>query len=218
MEAAVTIWHIPLSGGAATGDLALLDDKERRRAERFLRDDDRWRYVRAHAAMRRILASETGRQPDNLAFLASEYGKPALADASIHFNLSHSGDHAVLATSFEAEVGIDIESHTTDTRRIANLVLTGREMEAFSSLPVLAQDAAFLRVWTRKEALLKAAGCGLALDPRRVEVGLGSVPETPELAGRRWVLRDFALVPGMSGCLAADKQIAPAAICSGAIE
>ena len=197
MEAAVTIWHIPLSEGPTVDDHALLDVAERRRAERFLREGDRRRYVRAHAAMRRILAQEAGCRPDRLVFVAGEYGKPALADGSVRFNLSHSGDHAVLATSFEVEVGIDIEIRAIDTQGIARLVLTDGEMEAFAALPADVQEAVFLRAWTRKEALLKAVGCGLTLDPRNVEVGLGSVPETPELAGQRWRLCDFTLAPGL---------------------
>ncbi|MBS1180406.1 MAG: 4-phosphopantetheinyl transferase superfamily protein [Proteobacteria bacterium] len=216
MEAAVTIWHIPLSGPATLDDLALLDSVERRRAERFLRDEDRWRYVQAHAAIRRILAAEIGRQPDNLHLVAGEHGKPALAGRDIHFNLSHSGDHAVLATSFVAEVGIDIETSATEVGRIAHLVLTEREMAAFSVLLPNEQEWAFLRIWTRKEALLKAVGCGLGRDPRSVEVGLGHAPML-ELDGQRWRLRDFSLAPGVAGCLAADKEIAPVDIRPGAI-
>ncbi len=196
MEAAVTIWHIPLSEEPTADDHALLDAVERRRAERFLREDDRRRYVRAHAAMRRILAQEAACRPERLVFVAGEYGKPALADGSVRFNLSHSGDHAVLATSFEVEVGVDIEIRAIDTQRIARLVLAEGEMKAFAALPADVQEAVFLRAWTRKEAVLKAVGCGLTLDPRNVEVGLGSVPETPELAGQRWTLCDFALAPG----------------------
>ncbi|MCM5558983.1 4'-phosphopantetheinyl transferase superfamily protein [Pleomorphomonas sp. JP5] len=197
MEAAVTVWHIPLSQKPTADDHALLDATERRRAERFLREEDRQRYVRAHAAMRRILAQASGWRPDELVFVTGEYGKPALAGGSPCFNLSHSGDHAVLATSFEAEIGIDIEARATDTLRIAKLVLAEGEMEAFLAQPADARDAAFLRAWTRKEALLKALGCGLVLDPRSVEVGLGNEPSTPELAGQKWTLRDFALVPGL---------------------
>lgn len=239
MAAIVTVWHIPLSEQPRADDLALLDVAERRRAERFLRDSDRWHYVRAHAAMRRILAAEIGCQPDRLVFIAGKHGKPALADENLRFNLSHSGDHAMLATSFDAEVGIDIEVRATDIHGIVNLVLTGREMEAFSVLPADRQEAAFLRIWTRKEALLKAVGCGLAVDPRSVEVGLAEVPETPILAGQSWMLRDFTLAPGtgsgtgqptrfdksdrkaadtVAGCLAANREIAPVEICSGAIE
>ena len=197
MEAAVTVWHIPLSEGPTVDDHALLDAAERRRAERFLREGDRRRYVRAHAAMRRILAQEAGCRPDRLVFVAGEYGKPALADGSVRFNLSHSGDHAVLATSFDVEVGIDIENRAIDTQRIAGLVLAEGEMKAFAALPPDEQEAAFLRAWTRKEAVLKAVGCGLTLDPCAVEVGLGCVPDTPELAGQRWTLCDFALALGL---------------------
>lgn len=238
MQAAVTVWHIPLNGRPTADDHAVLDAAERRRAERFLRDIDRWRYVRAHAAMRRILAAEAGCQPSGLVFVAGEYGKPALADGGLHFNLSHAGDHAVLATSFDTEVGIDIESRAIDIVRIAGLVLTDREMKAFSALPADGQEAAFLRAWTRKEALLKAVGRGLSLDPRGVEVGLGNMPETPDLAGQSWMLRDFTLAPGtghpsirlhepdreaaaptnaLTGCLAANAKIAPCDIRYGAI-
>lgn len=236
MQTVVTVWHIPLGEQPMVDDLALLDAAERQRAERFLRNSDRWRYVRAHAAMRRVLAAETGCQPDKLVFVVGKYGKPALADGGLNFNLSHSGDHAVLATSLDAEVGIDIEVRATDIQGISRLVLTDRELESFSALPADGQEAAFLRAWTRKEALLKAVGSGLSVDPRSIEVGLADVPEMPDLAGQSWMLRDFTLAAptssdqptgsdapdrnaadAVAGCLAANKKIAPVEIRSGAI-
>jgi 4'-phosphopantetheinyl transferase len=52
--------------------------------------------------------------------------------------------------------------------------LTLRENEALSSLPSNEQRAVFFRLWTRKEALLKALGTGLSIEPSRLDLGLPS--------------------------------------------
>lgn len=181
------LWHVALSapaGGAAPHDaslapasLALLSSAERARAQRFVFARDRVRYVQAHAALRQLLAQALGQaDPAALVFGARADGKPWLPAAPrLRFNLSHSADTAVIALSDQAEVGVDVEHpHALpDALALAAAHATAAERAALATLPTPAQRAAaFLRLWTRKEACLKAVGSGLALAPHLLEVGL----------------------------------------------
>ena len=70
-----------------------------------------------------------------------------------------------------APVGVDVErrdrSGDLDVTRVAFADDEQAELEA---LPPAARASAFLAAWTRKEALLKALGHGLSVDPRSVSV------------------------------------------------
>jgi 4'-phosphopantetheinyl transferase len=217
-DAAVWLWHVPIRGDFPAESWGVLDSGERARADRFLRREDRCRFVESHAAMRRILADLTGGSAADLPLTVTEDGKPVLAASPLRFNLSHSGDHAVLAASFDAEVGVDVEtSAAADSDGIADLVMSAAEKRSYLARPPERRADAFLRLWTRKEAVLKAVGCGLLRDPRAVDVGLGGARDVrTEIDGRVWYLWDFILAPGVPGCLAADKPMTPVRIRTGA--
>lgn len=181
----VHVWRLDL---ARDGDGAWLDAGERARADRFVRADDRRRFIAAHAGMRRILGGYLGVEPGAVDIVANSQGKPELAGmGSLCFNLSHSKDLALVAVSTVMQVGVDIESVRDDLggEELARGVLSGAEFDAFTRVAPDEKAHAFVACWTRKEALLKALGCGLRLAPGLIDVGL----LTPE----RTVVR---VVPG----------------------
>lgn len=95
----------------------------------------------------------------------SEFGKPhAPAAGGVEFNLSHSGPCALLAFARKLPLGIDLErvERRVDPDEIARRFFDAREAEALGRLPAEARRQAFLELWTRKEAVLKALGRGLA--------------------------------------------------------
>jgi len=78
----VTLWHIPLPDKSPGPEAwALLDGRERQRAEKFIHDRDRHRFVAAHAGLRLALAAETGQPPRALNFTTTPGGKPQLESA-----------------------------------------------------------------------------------------------------------------------------------------
>ena len=171
--ARVDVWTIPLDGPSPTLDV--LSAAERERAARFVFDRDRRRYIAAHVAMRRILGTVLGRAPHLLAFTEGPHGKPALMDAPrVHFNLSHSDELAVLAVSPHAEVGVDLEAATpmTDADAVAEAHFSPAELAAWRQLPAPERLPGFYRLWTRKEAFIKAVGTGLSYPLERFTVDI----------------------------------------------
>ncbi|MFG3226579.1 4'-phosphopantetheinyl transferase family protein [Kitasatospora sp. NPDC048194] len=116
----------------------------------------RRRFVLAHAAVRIVLGERLGRPPDGLRLVRGRWGKPSVADAPwLHFSLSHSGDLALLAVA-PRPVGVDVElvRPGLDADRLARRFFPHRERELVAS----GGRPAFARLWTRKEACVKAAG------------------------------------------------------------
>ncbi|TLV22270.1 4'-phosphopantetheinyl transferase AcpT [Klebsiella indica] len=90
-----------------------------------------------------------------------EHGKPAFAATTpLWFNLSHSGDNIALLLSDEGEVGCDIEvvRPRNNWRALADTIFSAGEQAEIETEQPEGQLAAFWRIWTRKEAILKQRG------------------------------------------------------------
>ena len=87
------------------------------------------------------------------------------------FNLSHTEDMLMLAFTSQDEPGIDIEQleRPLDAGALAQRYFSAAEHEALLSLPRSQQQDRFLRLWTLKEACVKANGQGLAQALRHFE-------------------------------------------------
>jgi 4'-phosphopantetheinyl transferase len=158
---------------------AWLSEDERRRSERFRRERDACAFASRRVFLRRILALRAGCRPEELVFTIGEFGKPSLAhpDTDLCFSASSSGGWALVAVAAGRELGADVErldarlGAAEELSRLARRVLTSSEQAELERLAPRARPRAFLRAWTRKEALLKALGTGLAREPDTVEVG-----------------------------------------------
>jgi len=154
--------------------LALLDPEERRRAERFAVDRPRRQFVITRAALRLLLAARLDCPPHVLGFATGPHGKPFLVSdgaAPLCFNVSHSGARALVAIG-PAELGVDIEdlARDGDLELVAKRVFTAAEQAALKARAGAGRAALFFRLWTVKEALIKARGSGFAYPPARFEV------------------------------------------------
>jgi len=207
----VHVWRFDLD--AAPADLtAELDAGERSRAERYRDGLRRERAVAAQGTLRRILGAYLGQKPAGLSFRRGPHGKPAV-DGELEFNLSHSRNTALLAVSVGREVGVDLEyQRPLDTAgRLARRFFTEAEAATLDALPLSTRQQSFYRAWTRKEALLKAMGLGIAGRLRSVEVAVDGAERpswralTAETAGA-WVLRDLPTLEGYAAAVAADSD------------
>lgn len=109
------------------------------------------------------------------------FGKPVLAPrSSFCFSLAHAKDRAVLAVAWQREVGVDLEACAPglpdrhDLPALISKACTTAEATQIETLPTAERLAAFLRIWTLKEAYLKGIGAGLTREPRALEVIIGA--------------------------------------------
>lgn len=162
-HAHVWVLDIAVDGGWAV-DAHVLSQDEQTVASRFLRHDDRVRYVCAHVALRRVLAAYTGYHPSRLQFATTPEGKPYLPGSHIHFNLSHSGRCVAIAVCAGGPVGVDVEEIRIhpEWRDLARVYFAPRELAWLSAGSEDRQLARFYRLWTMKEALVKATGAGVS--------------------------------------------------------
>lgn len=162
-----------LSGEPSGYGLDVLDEEERRRAARMATPLLRQRFIAAHAATRLVLADALGVGAADLVFATGPHGKPSLATPRVrefHFNLSHCQGRALLAIA-DCEVGVDVEGWIgRDAARLAVDVLAVAELARFLEVPPGDQPQELARQWAAKEALLKACGLGLQLEPLSVSV------------------------------------------------
>lgn len=205
----LSVWAVNLD--CAGGDLNLLSTSERARAGRLKRPRDRRRSLRAHCAVRRILALQLGVDPRCLEFDATTAGKPFLARPAqnLEFNLSHSGRHGLIAVATDRSVGVDIEVRRpiSDLRALAHRITTGREAELLRQLPTNKIHSAFFDLWTRKEAMLKALGRGFFIDPREVDVGIGPGRSYVHFDGRIWTVESLAVGSSVRAAAAIEGKI-----------
>jgi len=203
------IWAVNLD--RASGDLSLLSTSERARAGRLKRPQDRKRSLQAHCAIRRILAFQLGRDPRHIEFDATAFGKPFLSRPAqdLQFNLSHSGQHGLIAVAKDRPVGVDIEVRRPigDLLAIALQIATPHEAKLLKQLAAGQAHSAFFELWTRKEAVIKALGCGFSIDPRELEVGIGPDRSCVNFYGRIWTVESLAICSSVAAAAAIEGKL-----------
>lgn len=155
-----------------------LDEDEQARGARFVFDCDRSRFVAGRAFLRMLLARYLGMPAGDIRFRYGAHGKPALAGdgRGLQFNLAHSGALAVCAVGRGCgEIGVDVEQARpmADFESVSRAFLAPDEIARLSAIAGTLRLQAFYEAWTRKEAVLKALGCGLHRRPADLEVSFG---------------------------------------------
>jgi 4'-phosphopantetheinyl transferase len=192
---------------------ALLSDAEVLRADRFVFERDRRRFIMTRAQLRRLLGARLGVQPETVEFTYGANAKPALAPrfadwgGRLRFNVSHCDEVAVFAFAFGHEVGIDVEAirEVSDADAIATRFFSPREVAAYRALHERDKPLGFVNCWTRKEAFVKAVGDGLSMPLQDFDVTLA--PGEPAMISRvghksgagadlGWSLASFSPAPG----------------------
>lgn len=210
-DVTICLFDLRAPGGALTRFARLLSADERARADRFIRQRDRERYVAAHGAVRCILGKTMGRDPADLVFTANPWGKPELAlPGAPFFNLSHTDDLGALAIGWRCPVGVDIEQVRPIEPDVAKLSFSPAEQAELARLHGAEWLQGFYRCWTRKEAVIKALGLGLAQPLDAFDVTLA--PDAPPLllrlegqpaAPAQWQVAHFQPADDILGAFAA---------------
>lgn len=191
---------------------AMLTPDELARAERFRFERHATAWTAARGGLREALGLALGRDPASLRFETTPRGKPSLVDASgLIFNLSHTEGMVMLVLARAGAVGVDAEALRPVPERdaIARTHFTSAERAWIGGAERRGQgDWAFMRLWTRKEAVIKAVGIGLGYPLTDVDVSLGTHGHAPAFAdgapggAGSWWLGDLAVGDGHLAALA----------------
>lgn len=144
-----------------------LNDKECSRMQ-AMRSDLKKKYLNAHAILKRILHRyfpENGILPRDLPIQLNEHGKPFLTGqyAHLQFNLAHTENYAALLVAWEQPVGVDVENIKRKYHpAIAEKFFSATEIEYYKIAEEEERASLFYSIWTKKEALVKAIGRGIA--------------------------------------------------------
>ncbi len=200
-----------LGAAALARFAAKLDAAETARAARFVFDKHRRRFIAAHGFLREVLARELSRESAALEFEFGLQGKPRVKHAQLHFSLTHTGEHALVAVA-GFELGLDAEEirATRVDAPLARRVMTPEEFESWSQAPREVQVLAFFRLWSAKESVMKASGQGMTLGPDSFAVFLpGSVEvgASVEVDGRVWSPRTLESSADLALALATDRAL-----------
>jgi len=175
------VWQGTMGTDVVPGDVALLSGDERERLERIRVPGERVRFCSAHAGMRRVFGAYLAIDPSAIRFGrarcprcgSADHGPPRIMspETELTFSLSHSGLRWMLAVAPGAPVGIDVEHDAgRDLAAVVRYVLSDAERSDFDALAEERERRLFLlRAWTRKEAVCKALGVGLAADLTALE-------------------------------------------------
>ena len=198
----VDVWQgrLPSDPETTACLLTMLSEPERQKAESFRIPVMRDRYIAVRALLRQTLAGYLQIPANSLVFKTGAHGKPYLACGSLHFNLSHTADRLMIAVADFADIGIDIEiiKPRSSLDSLAARCFSSRELHAWQQFQPEQRPAAFYRLWTKKEAFVKAVGRGIALGLEQCEVDLqpgGQLQAIPAECGvaADWLVTELSI-------------------------
>lgn len=202
----VTVVHVDAAPHAANESAAVrwLDRQELSRLDRFRVPGAGRRFALCRSALRAVLSSLLRCGNSQISFPTGAHGKPFATvcgePAPVDLNVSHSGNHGLIAISENGRVGVDVEERAPrrHLKGLIETVMDPEERAELSALSGTAQLHQFLRIWTFKEALLKASGTGLHADMSRLRVpqelrggGTSSRYRFPDSPSVTWRLSDL---------------------------
>ena len=177
---------------------------------RFIHPRDARRFRRRRAFRRVILGDLLGIGAGEVEFGLGPFGKPVLSGGAgaLHFSATHSAGRTWLAVSAAGPLGLDVEAESLRLPELPGLIaqLAPAEQRALERVAERERGVAFLDVWTRKEAVLKAAGMGLKGDLSSFVVPVGPLPQGEWVdmgpGTLRWWVRDLCFGVAFRGAVA----------------
>lgn len=178
-------------------------------AQRLHHRQDATLHLVGRALLRTLLARELGMAMLTADFSANRWGKPVLPGSRLEFSIAHSGNAVWVALCRGIAVGIDVEKMDTtiDPYALAEMLHPAEHAELLM-LPEDKARSAFLRCWTRKEAVIKAIGEGLqrpltSFRVRTDESVSDWICEVPDIPAAGWSTVDLPALAGYSASVAA---------------
>jgi 4'-phosphopantetheinyl transferase len=218
--AAVHIWRafFPAWMPQAARLAQSLSRQERERMQRFRDPEMSARYAIGRGLLRELLGKYTSAAPTGVEISTNVYGKPELVTAAgttLYFNLAHTDDIVLYGLSGMCSIGIDVESiepgpvSSLEARRI----LSHDEWASWQKLPDKDQNSLFYQTWVRKEAVLKALGMGLSIEPDTFSVGFAPQPSVIRVQATTLCIRDLFIKASVKAAVALTDGIMPQIFC-----
>jgi len=186
---------------------AVLSAEELSKYRAIRHPKSRQSYLTAHAMLRSVLSKYVDRPALEWQFTRGEHGKPSLSQVGdlpdIRFNLTHTEGLCACVVSLSGDCGIDVERHDAVHRFEAVSQRMFADEESRFLLDHDFDAAMFYRLWTLREAYVKALGLGLVGSTKDFYFQLDGRLESARLVHRlatgeneRWSFRLFEPVPG----------------------
>jgi 4'-phosphopantetheinyl transferase len=216
----LSLWlsHLDRESTGACNTLSSLSAQEHARAKRFGTVLLRERWIAGRTTLRTLLGNMLDIEPGAIRLRRGIRGRPELeGEYGIDFNVSHTGDTALIAIASGIQdgtrIGIDIEreDRAVNADGLARKFLTERERAGIASMDSDERRRTFLQLWTCKEAMSKATGDALSAPFRHIDVTLddgprlvaGPAPYTPA----EWQLVAAAVPAGFIATLAIWQRV-----------
>lgn len=209
-EHKVHVWlaNLTAQNSAEEGYLSFLSEDEIKRANRFHFAIHKRRFIVARATLRKLLSLYLACPPEIIQFGYGTHHKPKVIEpkTNIYFNLSHSEDMALFAFTLNHELGIDIEK-VSDRHdpEIAERYFSPEENKILQLSGNKLTD--FYRLWTRKEALIKALGEGLSVPLNSFSVNLKDKSTQILYDNTTWQLLPLQAPEGYEAALACHVSV-----------
>ncbi len=188
-------------------DVLALDADERRRAAALASLGQGSEYIAGHLLVRQLLGALLGVEPYQVSYRREPcpscgglHGRPAVCSpaSSLQFSISRTRD-VVLVGLARTAIGVDIEAVPSGEAPLdAGSMLHPAELSELEAAPRSERGRLFTRIWTRKEAFLKATGSGVVADLSADYLGLAECCEGP--AG--WTVLELAVGPDHAAAVA----------------
>lgn len=204
----IAIWWFAIDG--VPNNWGILAHDEIARVGRINAVEHQVQFVSSHVATRMILSTYTGCDPKRLTFKKGIYGKPSLeGPGEVMFSLAHSNSIATLAVTHRGEVGVDCEQ-VVPIREIVEICA-----RICSPIEVLLMRQSgydlnlFYRIWTGKEAFVKAVGIGLGVQLSAITVlqhaeDLEACVESPTWGN--WWVSSISAPQGYAGACCTERR------------
>lgn len=188
-----------------------LTPSEQQRADKMRIANVRQRFINSRGFLRQCLSHYLQQEPNKIELSSTEKGKLFLKNSPLFFNLAHSKNMALFAFNYDNEIGIDIEQirPLDDLNAIAERVFTDIEIDYLTNTEEDNKLNTFFKLWTRKEAAIKASGEGLTAPLTEITTTNKNgaiISAIPYLQEYHCQLKDLVVTPGFAATLAAQLQ------------
>ena len=150
---------------------SLLSEQEMSRLQKFVFEKEKLMYTVSHGILRIILGNKINIAPEQINYHFNQNEKPFVDIPDCYFNLSHTNNFFTIGFSNKHTVGVDTETHNRkmDWEHVAKLFFSESEVQSIYAALPHEQLKTFIAYWTRKEAILKAIGCGMVNNLKEID-------------------------------------------------